>query len=246
MLLSDLYGIESHGVQRLVRYHKGIANGLIRVGAKSKSFTGPPVSAVIDGHDGMGQLISIDAMIPSIKKARKAGLRLSRSGTPTPLRIAGYYAKMASDHQGLIGLAMTNSEAIMVLPTYSRLAMLGSNPIAMAIAGRTLYLPVRRVTTVVTGGSSKVCNKLSKPLPEGMEAGPERQRLHRRRAGLKHRRQGGRRYHAARQQYRADGRTQGLQLRDDLRNLLLHILWRAYISTTPIWPAGRFTMALWR
>ena len=24
LLLSDLYGIESHGMQRLVRYHKGI------------------------------------------------------------------------------------------------------------------------------------------------------------------------------------------------------------------------------
>ena len=33
LLLSDLYGIESTSV-RLVRYHKGIVNGLIRVGAK--------------------------------------------------------------------------------------------------------------------------------------------------------------------------------------------------------------------
>ena len=30
LLLSDLYGIESHGMQRLVRYHKGIEKGLIK------------------------------------------------------------------------------------------------------------------------------------------------------------------------------------------------------------------------
>lgn len=28
LLLSDIYGIESHGMQRLSRYHKGIENGL--------------------------------------------------------------------------------------------------------------------------------------------------------------------------------------------------------------------------
>lgn len=31
LLMSDMYGIESHGMQRLVRYHKGIENGLIKV-----------------------------------------------------------------------------------------------------------------------------------------------------------------------------------------------------------------------
>jgi LDH2 family malate/lactate/ureidoglycolate dehydrogenase len=36
LLLSDLYGIESHGIQRLVRYHKGIEKGMIKVGAKPK------------------------------------------------------------------------------------------------------------------------------------------------------------------------------------------------------------------
>ena len=34
LLLSDLYGIESHGMQRLVRYHKGIEKGLIHIDAK--------------------------------------------------------------------------------------------------------------------------------------------------------------------------------------------------------------------
>ena len=29
LLLADLYGVASHGMQRLVRYHKGIEKGLI-------------------------------------------------------------------------------------------------------------------------------------------------------------------------------------------------------------------------
>ena len=35
LLQSDVYGIESHGMQRLVRYHKGIEKGLIHVQAKT-------------------------------------------------------------------------------------------------------------------------------------------------------------------------------------------------------------------
>ncbi len=54
LLLSDLYGIESHGMQRLVRYHKGIEKGLIKVEAKPEVVFETPVSAVIDGHYGMG------------------------------------------------------------------------------------------------------------------------------------------------------------------------------------------------
>ena len=37
LLTSDLYGIESHGMQRLVRYHKGIEKGLIHVQAKVRN-----------------------------------------------------------------------------------------------------------------------------------------------------------------------------------------------------------------
>ena len=31
LLTSDLFGIQSHGMQRMVRYHKGITNGLIKI-----------------------------------------------------------------------------------------------------------------------------------------------------------------------------------------------------------------------
>ena len=34
LLLADLYGIRSHGTQRLVRYHKSIEKGSVKVNAK--------------------------------------------------------------------------------------------------------------------------------------------------------------------------------------------------------------------
>ena len=66
----------------------------------------------------------------------------------------------------LIGIAMTNSEAIMV-PTYSRLAMLGSNPIAVSMPAEPYPFFFDSSTTVVTRGKLEVYNKLGKALPEG-------------------------------------------------------------------------------
>jgi LDH2 family malate/lactate/ureidoglycolate dehydrogenase len=73
LLLSDKYGIESHGMQRLSRYHKGIESGMIKPDAKPEIVFESPVSAVIDGHDGMGQIISRKAMELAIEKAKKTG-----------------------------------------------------------------------------------------------------------------------------------------------------------------------------
>ena len=165
LLLSDLYGIESHGMQRLVRYHKGIEKGMIKVEAKPEIVFETPVSAVIDAHDAMGQLVSHQAMNLAIEKAKKTGMAIVSVRNSNHFGIAGYYAKMACD-QGLIGMAMTNSEAIMV-PTFARMAMIGSNPIALAVPAEPYSFFFDASTTVVTRGKLEVYNKMEKPLPEG-------------------------------------------------------------------------------
>ena len=125
LLTADLYGIESHGMQRIVRYDKGIEKGTIHPDAKPEVVFETPVSAVIDGHDGMGQIISHFAMEKAIEKAKKTGVGFVSVRNSNHFGIAGYYAEMASK-QGLLGMACTNSEAIIV-PTFGRKAMLGSN-----------------------------------------------------------------------------------------------------------------------
>ena len=165
LLTSDLYGIESHGMQRLVRYHKGIEKGLIKIDAKPEIVFETPVSAVIEGHDGMGQLLGHYAMNIAIAKAKQSGMAIVTVRNSNHYGIAGYYAKMACK-EGLIGMSMTNSEAIMV-PTFGKKAMLGSNPIAIAMPAEPYDFFFDSSTTVVTRGKLEIYNKLGKPLPEG-------------------------------------------------------------------------------
>ena len=82
-------GIESHGAQRLTRYHKGIASGMIKVHAKPEIVFETPVSAVVDGHDGMGQLIGHFAMELAIKKAKETGMAIVSVRDSNHFGIAG-------------------------------------------------------------------------------------------------------------------------------------------------------------
>ena len=59
------------GLQRISRYHKGIQKGLIKVDAVPEVIFETPVTAVLDAHDGMGQLVAYKAMNMAIEKAKK-------------------------------------------------------------------------------------------------------------------------------------------------------------------------------
>ncbi|WP_240632658.1 Ldh family oxidoreductase [Veillonella sp. CHU110] len=165
LMMSDMYGIQSHGMQRVVRYHKGIEKGLIDIKAKPEVVFETPVSAVIEGHDAMGQLVGHYAMELAIKKAKETGVGIVSARNSNHYGIAGYYANLALK-EGLIGFSCTNSEAIMV-PTFARKAMLGSNPIAFTMPAEPFNFFFDASTTVVTRGKLEMYNKLGKELPNG-------------------------------------------------------------------------------
>lgn len=165
LLLADLCGIKSHGTQRLVRYYKAIEKGSVAVGAKPEIVFETPVSAVIDGHSGMGQSIAVYAMKLAIEKARASGMAFVSVRNSNHFGIAGYYTKMACD-AGLIGICSTNSESIMV-HTGSKQALLGSNPIAFAMPAEPYPFWYDAATTVVPKGKLEVYFKAGEALHDG-------------------------------------------------------------------------------
>jgi LDH2 family malate/lactate/ureidoglycolate dehydrogenase len=164
LLRADLYGIESHGVQRLIRYHNEIKTGLVDVHGKPKIIHETPISAVMDANKAMGQLAGVKAMKLAIKKAKTSGCGMVSVRNSNHYGIAGYYSNMAVEDD-LMGICMTNSEAIGV-PTFGRLAMIGTNPIAFAIPADPVTFSYDAATTVVPRGKLEVYNKSGKVLPE--------------------------------------------------------------------------------
>ena len=147
LLEADLSGIESHGVQRMIRYHKEITGGMVKIDAKPEIVFETPLSAVIEGNDAMGQTLGVKAMKIAIEKAKKSGFGMVTVRNSNHYGVAGYYARMAVE-EGLIGMSMTNTEAIMV-PTFGKQAMLGTNPIAFAMPADPVNFSFDAATTVV-------------------------------------------------------------------------------------------------
>ncbi len=162
LLLADLYNIRSHGTQRLVRYYRSIENDTIKIHAKPEIVFETPVSAVIDGHAGMGQLIASFATKLAIEKAKKCGMAFVTVRNSNHFGIAGYYTKMACD-AGMIGIATTSTESIMV-HTHAKQAILGTNPIAFAMPAKPIPFWFDAATTVVPRGKLEVSHKEGKPL----------------------------------------------------------------------------------
>lgn len=168
LLTADLYGIESHGVQRLIRYHLAIEEGSIVPDVKPEIIHETPVSAVIDAPRSMGQVVAKKAMEMAIDKAKNTGFGVVCVRGSNHYGIAGYYTKMAADND-MIGISMTNTEAI-AIPTYGKKAMLGTSPIAVSMPADPVDFWFDAATTVITRGKLEVYRKKELPLPQGWVA----------------------------------------------------------------------------
>ncbi|MDH5483517.1 MAG: Ldh family oxidoreductase [Candidatus Bathyarchaeota archaeon] len=161
---ADLRGIESHGVARLRRYVSGIQQGIMQPKANPKLIEETLNTATIDGDGGLGQPTSYRAMERAIIKARKHSLGFVAVRNSNHFGIAGYYAMMALAHD-MIGVCTTNSE-VLVVPTFARNAILGTNPIAIAIpAAKERPFMLDMSTSTVTRGKLEVYARMEKSIP---------------------------------------------------------------------------------
>jgi LDH2 family malate/lactate/ureidoglycolate dehydrogenase len=166
IITSDLFGIESHGCHRLKLYTDGVASiGRIKQGKKPEILRETATSALIEGHEYMGQICSVMAADIAIEKARKTGIAYVAVRNSNHFGIAGYYAKKILDEH-LLGIVMTNTEASMV-PTGGKKSLLGTNPIAVGMYAEPYPFIFDAATTVVPRGKLEVYTKKSAPIPEG-------------------------------------------------------------------------------
>lgn len=166
ILTSDRFGIESHGVNRLTLYPFGLDIGRIKKDADIEVVEDSLCFAVIDANDGMGQLAGIKAMNIAIEKAKQYGVGMVSVRNSNHYGIAGYYSKMAAD-AGMMGISMTNAEAL-VVPTYAKEPMFGTNPIAVTIPAEPHPFHMDFSTSIMTCGKMEVYAKIGHELKPGM------------------------------------------------------------------------------
>lgn len=132
LLESDKRGIESHGVNRFKPiYLDRIRDGIQKPVTEFEIIKDTPTTAVVDGHDGMGQVIGYKAMSLAIEKAKTYGMGMVTVRNSCHYGIAGYYSTMACK-AGCIGITGTNARPS-VAPTFGVEGMFGTNPLTIGI-----------------------------------------------------------------------------------------------------------------
>ncbi|MCR5042419.1 MAG: Ldh family oxidoreductase [Clostridia bacterium] len=132
LLESDKRGIESHGCNRFKPvYLDRIKAGIQFPTTNFEILKETETTAVIDGHNGMGQVIGTKAMRMAIEKAKKYGMGMVAVRNSCHYGIAGYYTSMATEN-GCIGITGTNARPS-VAPTFGVEGMFGTNPLTLGV-----------------------------------------------------------------------------------------------------------------
>lgn len=173
LLESDKRGIESHGVNRfkpiyIDRINIGIQNPKTNFEIIRETAT----TAVIDGHDGMGQVIGFKAMTMAIEKAKKYGMGMVAVRNSCHYGIAGYYTTMASK-AGMIGITGTNARPS-IAPTFGVENMLGTNPLTIGFpTDEPFDFNIDCATSITQRGKLEYYARIGKDTPEGMVIGQD-------------------------------------------------------------------------
>lgn len=165
LLEADLRGHPSHGLQRLPVIVGRLRSKVIvaRPVVTFDWFT--PSAGVIDGGRGLGPVVANCAVEALAERASASGLAALAIRNANHVGIlAPYLEPMAA--RGLIGIASTTSEPL-VHPWGGRRAMLGTNPIAIAIPARPTAFVLDMATGVVSMGKILAFGAAGRSLPEG-------------------------------------------------------------------------------
>ena len=166
LVAADLRGVDSHGVARLKRYVDGLKDGVMKVHPQVRTVVETPATITMDADGGLGQPVSYQAMRTALDKAANVGAGFATVRNSNHYGIAGYYAMMALERD-MIGVCTTNSD-VLVVPTFGRKALLGTNPIAVAVpCGRETAFVLDMATSTVPRGKIEVYDRLGKAMPEG-------------------------------------------------------------------------------
>ena len=168
LVKSDVLGIESHGVPRLRNYITRLQGGLVEANPEVVIARELPSTATVDGANGLGMVVGQRAMEIAIQKAQNTGAGFVSVKNSSHYGIAGFYARMALEHD-MIGFSMTNVGAGGdTPPTGSKTGLFGTNPIAVAAPSKTPPPFVMDfATTVVAFGKLQIAMRRNHDIPAG-------------------------------------------------------------------------------
>jgi LDH2 family malate/lactate/ureidoglycolate dehydrogenase len=166
LVQADLWGHQSHGLMRLSWYLARLKAGVCEAVARPETVVDAGAIAVIDGRDGMGQVLAARAAEDVVSRAKRHGIGAVALRHSGHFGTAFYFTVMAA-RQNCVAFLTTNASPSMA-PWGGRTKTLGNNPWSWACpAGRHPPMVLDIANTAVARGKIYLARQRGEKIPEG-------------------------------------------------------------------------------
>jgi LDH2 family malate/lactate/ureidoglycolate dehydrogenase len=166
LVQADLWGHQSHGVLRLGWYLDRIRNGVMTPVTLSELEVDAGAVALINGRDGVGQVLARQACREAVTRAQKHGIAAVGVHSSNHFGTCMYYTRLGA-LDGCVMLLTTNGGPAMA-PWGGSQKIIGTNPWSVAApAGTFPPLLVDMANTGVARGKIYLARNKQLPIPLG-------------------------------------------------------------------------------
>ena len=133
LVQADLWGHQSHGLLRLGWYYARLRSGAMKAVTSTTLAVDAGAVAVMDGQDGVGQVIARQAVDEAVARARLHGVGVVSIRHSNHFGTCMYFTRIAAQ-QGCIAILMSNAGPNMA-PWGGLKKKIGTNPWSVAVPG---------------------------------------------------------------------------------------------------------------
>jgi LDH2 family malate/lactate/ureidoglycolate dehydrogenase len=166
LVQADLWGHQSHGVLRLGWYLERLRRGVMRAVSDPETVVDAGGLAVIDGHDGVGQVLTAHATREVVSRAKVHGVAAVAVRNSNHFGTCMYYTCMGA-RDGCLTYLCSNGGPAMA-PWGGRQKIVGTNPWSFAApAGRHPPIVSDMANTGVARGKIYLAQNRGESIPLG-------------------------------------------------------------------------------
>lgn len=175
ILFANRRGVATHGVGRLPLYIHKIAAGHYNPNNEIEVLADNAAYALLDAHNGFGQVVAYKATKMAIEKAKNYGIAVVGVRNSNNFGTAGYFGDMAA-REGCAAMVYANA-APAIAPTGGNKTIFGTNPLCYAYPGDEDHDPILldMATTIAARGKIRLAAKNGEKIPLDWAIGPDGQ-----------------------------------------------------------------------
>jgi LDH2 family malate/lactate/ureidoglycolate dehydrogenase len=165
LIFANLRGIDTHGVTRLDTLVRKLEAGVVNAHPRVKIIKDKGGTVVVDGDDGMGQVVANKAMKIAIERAAETGVALVGAINAGHIGALAFWSMMALAHD-MIGFCTSNGSCI-VAPWGGREPRFANQPITIAApTGKGFPLVLDMALTLTSRGKISLAAKNKHSIPK--------------------------------------------------------------------------------